>query len=178
MKRMIIFTALMLFTSGCVSNAQTQTNVNASSPSTSNTETKTTTTTGYTTKVVAAQSEADHIAREKQVYDMLKKKDFDGFAGMLADDMVEVEATGAYDKAGSVKGVRETDFSTASLSDFKVVKLDGDAVVVTYLAKFTAPGANAEGYRQSTVWVNRGGKWWVVFHQGTEAAKMAAAQPK
>jgi hypothetical protein len=172
MKRMIILAALMLVASGRAMNAQTQTNVNASSQST------TTGNTAAVTKMGTIPSEADAIAREKQVYDMLKKKDYDGFASMLADDMVEVESDGVYDKAGSIKGVKETDLSTASLSDFKVVKLDDDAVVVTYLVKFTVPEANAEGYRQSTVWVNRGGKWLAVFHQGTPAAKAPAAQPK
>jgi hypothetical protein len=28
-----------------------------------------------------------------------------------------------------------------------------------------------DGERQSTIWVNRGGKWLAVFHQGTTIVK-------
>jgi hypothetical protein len=161
MKRMMMLTVLLLVASGCATTAQTQ---NSNAPATStNTNSAATTTTATT----AAASDDDHIAREKQVWDLLKKKDYDGFAGMLADDQVEVSGSGVHDKTGTVAGIKQGDFSTASLSDFKVVKLDDDAVVVTCLVKTTAPDANPAGYRESTVWVNRGGKWVAVFHQGT-----------
>ena len=173
MKRMMIIVVLLLVASGCATTAQTQ---NSNAPGTStNTNTAATTTTPTTT--MAATSDDDHIAREKQVWEMLKKKDYDGFAAMLAEDQVEVSAGGVHDKAGSVAGVKQNDFSTASLSDFKVIKVDADAVVVTYLVKATAPEANPGGYRESTVWVNRGGKWVAVFHQGTPVAA-ASPQPK
>jgi hypothetical protein len=96
---------------------------------------------------------------------------------MLADDQVEVSPGGVNDKAASVAGVKGADFSTISLSDFKVLKLDDDAVVVTYLLKTTEAGANPGGYRESTVWVNRGGKWLAAFHQGTPVAA-PSQQPK
>jgi len=167
-----MISVLLLVASGCATTAQTQ---NSNAPATStNTNTAATTT---TTTTAAATSDDDHIAREKQVWELLKKKDYDGFASMLADDQVEVSAGGVHDKAGSVAGVKQNDFSTATLSDFKVVKVDDDAVVVTYLAKVTAPEANPGGYRESTVWVNRGGKWVAVFHQGTQVAT-ASPQPK
>jgi hypothetical protein len=170
----MILTALLLVASGCATTAHTQTNVNVSTPS-MNTNTAATNTAAATTAATTAVSEADHIAREKQVWEMLKKKDYDGFASMLADDQVEVSPSGVNDKAGSVAGVKNGDFSTASLSDFKVVKVDDDAVVVTYLVKSTEAGSNPGGYRESTVWVNRGGKWLAVFHQGTP---VKSEQPK
>lgn len=171
MKRIIILAALMLVASGCATNAQTQTNANASSRTTTNTNT------AAATKMATPMSEADAIAREKQVWEMLKTKDYDGFAAMLADDQVEVETSGVYDKAGTLAGVKGGEYSSALLSDFKVLKIDDDAVVVTYLVKVGAADANPGGYRQSTVWVNRGGKWLAIFHQGTPVAS-ASPQPK
>ena len=177
MKRMIMLAALLVVTSGCATTAQTQANKaatpsqNTNSAATANTAATPTTTTAATT------SDDDAIAREKKVWEMLKSKDYDGFASMLADDQVEVSPSGVNDKAASVAGVKGADFSTTSLSDFKVLKLDDDAVVVTYLLKTTEAGANPGGYRESTVWVNRGGKWLAAFHQGTPVAA-PSPQPK
>ncbi len=104
---------------------------------------------------------------EKQVWDMLKAKNWDGFAGFLTSDFIEVEPDGVYDKAGSVAGVSKVDFSTATLSDFKEVKLDADASLITYVTKGRGKDWPPKGMRHTSVWVNRGGKWQAAFHQGT-----------
>ncbi len=106
------------------------------------------------------------IAREQQVWEALKKRDYVAFANFLADDQLEVSSSGVNDKVGSVNGVQKIDLSSAALSNFKVVKLDGDASLVTYTVK--VPGISPNTERASSIWVNRGGKWLAVFHQGTE----------
>jgi hypothetical protein len=109
----------------------------------------------------------DATANEKLVWDAFKARNYDAFASYLADDFKEVEADGVYDKAGSVKGVQGFDASKSELSDWKTVKFDDDASVVTYVAKI--PGAPTAYH--SSIWVNRNGKWVGLFHQGTPAAK-------
>ena len=111
--------------------------------------------------------EADHIAREKQVWDAIRKKDYDTFASFLADDQIEVMDSGVSTKAQSVEGVKHVDLSKAVLSDFKVTSFDTDAVLVTYTAKGPTPPFGKEGERSSTIWVNRNGKWLAAFHQST-----------
>ncbi|HWT03582.1 MAG TPA: nuclear transport factor 2 family protein [Pyrinomonadaceae bacterium] len=112
----------------------------------------------------------DPVAREKQVWAAIKTGDYDRFAGFLAEDQIEVFGWGVNDKAASVKGIQEADLSSAVLSDFKTVKVDDDAVVVTYLIK----GGGVlppTGSRGSTVWVKRDGKWLAVYHQDTTVKK-------
>jgi hypothetical protein len=151
------------------------------SPGTSKTTTTTTTATKTEASPTASGSPAgsnssgDAIDREKQVWEMLKRKDYDGFASMLADDQIEVEPDGVYDKAGTIKGVKQVDFTNASLSDFKMLKLDDDAALVIYLVKMTAQGSEPASERHSTIWAHRGGKWLAVFHQGTP---VKSEQPK
>lgn len=108
----------------------------------------------------------DAVAREKQVWDAIKKRDYVAFANFLADDQLEVAAEGVNDKVGSVNGVQKVDLSSAVLSNFKVVKLDDDASLVTYTVKVPALGPNPA--RASSIWVNRGGKWLAAFHHDTE----------
>ena len=163
MKRILILTTLLLTGLACTSSQQTPqkaTNVN----------------TAITPQTTATVSEAHFIARENQLWDALEKKDFDTFAGFLAEDHIEVESDGVYDKAGTLNGIKQYDFANTSLSDFKVVKLDNNAVLTTYLVKGPSPVFPAEGIRSTTVWVNRNGKWLLVFHQGTPAVRAASAK--
>jgi hypothetical protein len=109
----------------------------------------------------------DPLAKEKQTWDALKRKDWEAFAANLAEDQLEVEPTGVYDKAGTVAAVKQFDFSKASVSDFKATKLDDDATLVTYTVREPGPDGKLRDARASTIWVNRGGNWLAVFHHGT-----------
>ena len=115
----------------------------------------------------AAPPPANVTDAEKQVWDALKAKNWDAFAAFLTSDFIEVEPGGVSDKAGSVAGVKTVDFSTVTLSDFKEIKLDADASIITYVAKGRGKDWPPKGMRHTSVWVNRGGKWQAAFHQGT-----------
>ena len=114
-----------------------------------------------------AETTSDVVADEKQVWDALQKKDYDRFASYLADNAIEVEDTGVFDKAGSVKGVSMFDASKATLSDFKSMKVTDNVSLVTYLVKMPIKGVSPLGERHSTIWTNQGGKWQAAYHQGT-----------
>src|SRR5262249_55140124 len=86
---------------------------------------------GAATIATSANAEAN----EKAIWDALKTKNYDGFASAVAVESVEVEPEGVFDKAGSVKTVSQFDFSKSVVSDFKTLKLDDDASLVTYLVK-------------------------------------------
>jgi hypothetical protein len=120
-------------------------------------------------KPAQASPGADPIADEKMVWESLKSNNSDALGTLLASDSVEVEPEGVYDKAGSVKMVSQTDLSAAAVSDFKAVKLNEGAALVTYLVKI--PGVAPEGEHHTTIWVDRGGKWLALFHQGTPVLK-------
>ena len=114
-------------------------------------------------------------ANEKLVWAALKSKNYDAFASYLAPDSIEIEPDGVFDKAGSVKGVSTFDASKADLSEWKTVKFDSDASLVTYMVKL--PGMKPDQERHSTIWVNRDGKWQAFFHVGTPVATGPAPPP-
>jgi hypothetical protein len=118
---------------------------------------------------------ADPIEREKAVWDALKRKDYDTFASFIDSAQVEVEPDGVYDKAGTLKLVRMFDASKGELSDFKTVNINDDATLVTYVV--TIAGAKPQKQRASTIWINRGGKWSALYHQGTAVENPPAASP-
>ncbi|MGH9908651.1 MAG: DUF4440 domain-containing protein, partial [Pyrinomonadaceae bacterium] len=119
---------------------------------------------------------SDPIANEKAIWEALKAQNWDGFAGALAEDSIEVEPVGVFDKAGSVKSVQAFDFSKAELTDFRAVPFDADAALVIYKVKI--PGPDPAEYH-STIWSRRNARWQAVFHQGTPAqpAPAASASP-
>ena len=104
---------------------------------------------------------------ENQVWDALKRRDWNAFASLLASDQIEVYHYGISDKSQSVDGVKQINFAGATLSDFKELKIDPGATLVTYLVKSPDKAFNRAGERHTTIWANRGGKWLAVFHQGT-----------
>jgi hypothetical protein len=128
---------------------------------------------GAATSASPATASADVEANEKAVWDALKRKDWDAFASFLAEDQIEVEGGGVYDKAGTVKSVKGFNFAPVVTSDFKTTVIDEDAKIVTYTVKGTGPDKKPFTERASSIWVNRNGKWIAVFHQGTTAAKPA-----
>jgi hypothetical protein len=108
----------------------------------------------------------DPVAREKQVWDAIKKKDYDRFASFLAEDQIEVFAWGVNDKAGSVSGIQHANLSSGVLSDFKTLKANDDVSIVTYVIKGSGD-ISPTGERGSTAWVKRDGKWLAAYHQDT-----------
>jgi hypothetical protein len=123
-------------------------------------------------KTAAAITGPDPAANEKMVWEALKANDSDAFAAFPASDFIEVEQDAVYDKAGSVKSASQIDLSKASLSEWKTVSFDDDAKLVTYMVKL--PGFKPDQERHTSIWVNRGGKWLALFHQGTPVAQPTA----
>ena len=128
-----------------------------------------------TETAVTAVAGPDAIANEKTVWDLFKSRNYDAFASMLATDFLEVEPQGYFDKAASVKGVSMFDASKAVLSDWKTVKFDDDATLVTYTVK--GPGFDPAGERHSSIWGKRDGKWAGLFHHGGTAVRKPTAAP-
>jgi hypothetical protein len=123
-----------------------------------------------------AATGADAIANEKIVWDLFKARNYDAFANLLAPEFMELAADGVYDKAGTVKGVQAMNAADFELSDWKTVKFDNDASLVTYTVTMKGPKPMKDYH--SSIWVNRNGKWLGLFHQGTPAAAATGAKPE
>ncbi len=119
----------------------------------------------------AAPSEADMIVKEKAAWDTIKKKDYDAFGNMLASDYTEVEDNGVFDKAGIIADVKDLNLTDATFSDWKMLPIDSDAVILTYQTTLKATYKGSEvppgPYRSAAVWVNRDGKWLDFYYQQT-----------
>lgn len=115
--------------------------------------------------VTVAALPTDPVEREKALWDMLKRKEYDAFGSHLDPAQVEVGPEGVSDKAATMSSVRAIDFSKAELSDFKTIKVTANVELVNYMVNM--PGMADGKHLATSIWVNRGGKWTALFHQGT-----------
>jgi hypothetical protein len=118
-----------------------------------------------------AWTEENMIAGERRAWDAIKAKDFAAFSDMLAPEFVDVTPDGDYDKNATVENLRKITLTDVSLTDFRVVRIDGDAAVVTYKenSKGTYDGKPLPpgSFYHTSVLAWRGGKWVALFHQVT-----------
>ena len=114
-------------------------------------------------------SEADATAKEKAIWDTIKRKDYTAFADMLAEDQIEILSNGVHDKAGSIAGVKDFEPSETNFSDWKFLPIDKDGFIVAYTVavkgKWKGKEFPLESTRCSSAWVRRNNKWLAIYHQ-------------
>jgi len=169
MKMTLAFVSLLLLAAACAApppgNKDTTANVNNANKSL---ETRS-----------SAPSEADIKAKETAAWEAVKKKDWDAFTKLMADDYFEVENDGVHDKAASVQSAKDFDLSDYTLSDWKMTSIDANSVLITYTAnvtaKFKGEAVPAGPYRESSAYVNRNGEWLAIYYQETQSMPAMAS---
>ena len=133
------------------------------------------------TKAVTPLTDAEATGKEKAAWEAIQKKDYDAFGVMLASDAVEVTPTDVNDKPATIANVKDFEPTEVFFSDWKVVHLDNDALVVTYSVrvkgKYQGKDFGEQTARASSAWVNRDGKWISVYHQECPIGKPAPPPP-
>ncbi len=156
MKKILALVCFLIFASACMTQPTSNTGMTNANTATSK---------------PAAPSEADMIVKEKAAWDTIKQKDYDAFGNMLASDYTEVEDNGVFDKAGIIADVKDLNLTDATFSDWKMLPIDSDAVILTYQTTLKATYKGSEvapgPYRSAAVWVNRDGKWLDFYYQQT-----------
>ena len=120
-----------------------------------------------------AQIQKNLIATEKKLWEAWKNKDSKPFKAWIPADGVSIGEHGVAGKDAILKEISEADCDVKSfeLSDFKVTMLNPSVTLLTYkgTADGTCAGTAVPAVWASTVFVNRGGKWYPVSHQETPA---------
>jgi hypothetical protein len=128
----------------------------------------------------AGVSQSDIEAKERQIWDAIKAKNYDAFAGLLAEEFIYVSPDGMSNKAQTAEGVKKLDLTEYTFSDMRFVKVDEDLAVIAYTSteKSSYDGKPTPGkpMRNSSAWVRKGGQWLAAFHQETES-EAGPAQP-
>ena len=171
MKRLLALAALVLAASACTT---TTTNMGAG-----NTNANTNANAAAASQTPAGPTQADIEAQERQILDAIKAKNWDAFAGLLADDFTLVGGDGVMTKAETLDSIKKYDLTEYTLADARFLRVDADLAVLTYTLteKSSYEGKPTPGkpFRASSAWASRGGKWVNVYHQESEVAETAPA---
>lgn len=120
-----------------------------------------------------AQIQKSLIATEKKLWEAWKNKDPKPFKATLAADSVMVGEQGVADKATSIAAITSVECNVKSytLSDFKVSMANSTVALLSYKGTVvgTCGGVAIPSVWASSVYVNRGGKWYAFSHQESNA---------
>src|SRR4051794_26021514 len=105
MKRLLMLAALALAASACTTTTTTNTNTGAGNTNTN------ANTAAATPTPAAGPTQADLEAKERQLWDTIKAKNWDAFGGMLADDFVIVGGDGTQAKAQMMGDMKKYDLT-------------------------------------------------------------------
>lgn len=109
------------------------------------------------------------LENEKKLLDPALRQVPERLAPLLADDFVEFGSSGrSYDKKQVLYLLRKQVPARLTIEEFRVVELAPAAALVTYRARTEAQDGRSEKQSlRSSIWVQRGGEWRMIFHQGT-----------
>jgi hypothetical protein len=120
------------------------------------------------------------VGLEKQVEEALKKKDWNTFDGLLAEDCVVAGSDGIQRKPEVLQDLKANfSLSDFSMADVNVVTVNKDVALITYRAtgKGSYKGEDWSGQAYaSSVWVKRGGKWLTVLRQDTPIREQTSTE--
>jgi Domain of unknown function (DUF4440) len=120
-----------------------------------------------------AQIQRSLVATEKKLWEAWKNKDPKPFRATLAADATMIGDSGTADKTTSIKEVTgmDCDVKSYSLSEFKLSLANSSVALLTYkgTAEGTCGGSAIPSVWASSLYVNRGGKWYAFSHQETPA---------
>ena len=110
------------------------------------------------------------VALEKQGWEAITKKDWNGLSSLMAEDFVEVGEMGIRGKSAAIEDLKANFTLTEySMEDAKMVELGKDAALVTYklAQKGSYKGQDLPPKTNcSATYARRGGKWLnTSFHQ-------------
>ncbi len=113
------------------------------------------------------------VALEKQGWEAIKEKDWNGLSKLMAEDFVEVGDMGIRGKAAAIEDLKANfGLTEHSMKDAKVLELGKDSALVTYTLtqKGTYKGQEVPPkVNCSATYVRRGGKWLNTSFQQTAA---------
>ena len=119
---------------------------------------------------------SQHLEKFKRLEECLLKPEIrrspQDLATLLADDFIEFGSSGrVFDKPQTIAALQNESTDTLTLINFQTKVLAADVVLTTYqTARHSHETEQTTTSLRSSIWKFLGGRWQVVFHQGTSSA--------
>jgi hypothetical protein len=105
---------------------------------------------------------------EQQLMDPVFLKDRARVSALLADDFREFGSSGRIWSRDEILNSSETLQTAPLVEDFSVKTIGPELVQVTYRTLKRVPGGKPQAALRSSLWIRRGTRWQMFFHQGTK----------
>ncbi len=91
-----------------------------------------------------------------------------GLEQVLDDGFLEIGASGRrWDRASTMKSVEAAPPGDVTIDSLTATSVAADVILVTYRAFVPRPDGEARVALRSSIWVRRGQRWRIRFHQAT-----------
>jgi hypothetical protein len=105
------------------------------------------------------------VRLERSLLDPEVRRSPERLSQLLADDFVELGSSGrVFDRKGIIEELRRERPQPVTATDFEVKGLGPEFVLVTYRSH---RAEDERSFLRSSIWRFSGGRWQMVFHQGT-----------
>jgi hypothetical protein len=110
---------------------------------------------------------------EKRLLDPVLRRTPERLAALLTDDFVEFAGSSrTYDKKQVLYQLGRQHPAQLTIEEFRIVELAAGIALVTYRARAESAEGKGERYSlRSSLWLQRGGNWQMLFHQGTPVSE-------
>lgn len=116
------------------------------------------------------------VPQERRLWAAIQEKDAARLRSLLAEDLVWVSPNGVSTNRLEFEKFVSREWTDRTPAEFEVTRINKAAAIVTYETSSTAADPSPAASRtpetpsltyHSSVWIRRGGRWWVVLHQQT-----------
>ena len=113
------------------------------------------------------------------VWEAVVRKDIRILQEYFDERFLDVSDVGIFTKSETIKLIPNLNIKDYTLNNFRVIVAQEGTAIITYEAiqHWTIEGKEAPSHvRASSVWVRRGGKWRITFHQESTLNEGASKQ--
>jgi ribonuclease HI len=115
-------------------------------------------------KPVSDDIAARLVELERSLLDPVTRASPEETGRMVHPDFLEVGSSGArYDREMVIRSMATGPSGSVVVRDFEAIQLAEGVVLCTY----RSVGPSGRETRRSSVWIEEGGDWSIIFHQGT-----------
>jgi hypothetical protein len=112
-------------------------------------------------------------AKERQMQEIVKNKDIDGFMSMVDPDGWSADANGFMPVSAMRDMMKDIDVRSYTVDEFKAMMVTRDVYITHYVwkgdASFKGQTYPSGPWYCSTVWAKRGKDWKAMYHQESMA---------
>jgi hypothetical protein len=105
---------------------------------------------------------------EQRLMDPVFREDRAHVSALLAEDFREFGSSGRVWSRDDILNPSGTVQTAPLVEDFSVKTIVPELVQVTYRTLRRVPGGKPQAALRSSLWIRRGDKWQMLFHQGTK----------